>query len=384
MPTAPHRASVVRLPVLLCSAALALLAGCKDRNHYEPPPPPKVAVAVPQAKSITRYLETTGSVQAINSVDLMARVQGFLQEIDYKDGGFVHKGDTLFVIEPLPYQARLQQAQAAEQGAQAQLTQASAEYDRQAQLGQKNFSSQSTVDVARATRDSAQSTLDQARANTQIAAINYTYTRIMAPFDGVVTAHQAAVGELVGTQPEKLASIVQLEPIWVGFNISEQDVLRVREALAKRGQSVAQLGRIPVQIGLQSESGYPHEGTLDYINPGIDPATGTLAVRAQFANTDRALIPGFFVRVRVPTETGVPALLVPDTALGSDQTGRTLLVANAGNVVELRHVVAGPLEGQLRVIESGLKPDDRVIVGGQQRAIPGDKVDPTLRPIAAP
>ena len=296
-------------------------------------------MAVPLARKITRYLETTGSVQAINSVDLMARVQGFLQEIDYKDGAFVKKGDTLFVIEPLPYQAKLQQAQAAEQGAQAQLTQASAEYDRQAQLGQKNFSSQSTVDVARATRDSAQSSLDQARANTQVAAINYTYTRIMAPFDGVVTAHQAAVGELVGTQPEKLASIVQLEPIWVGF---------------------------------------------DYINPGIDPATGTLAVRAQFANTDHALIPGFFVRVRVPTETDVPALLVPDSALGSDQTGRTLLVANAGNVVEVRHVVAGPLEGTLRVIESGLKPDDRVIVAGQQRAIPGDKVDPTSRPIAAP
>jgi len=370
MPTAPHRARGTRLPLLVCGASLALLAGCKERNHYEPPPPPKVAVSVPLAQKITRYLETTGSVQAINSVDLMARVQGFLQEIDYKDGAFVKKGDTLFVIEPLPYQAKLQQAQAAEQGAQAQLTQSSTEYNRQAQLGQKNFSSQST--------------LDQARASTQSAAINYTYTRIMAPFDGVVTAHEVAVGELVGTQPTKLASIVQLEPIWVGFSVSEQDVLRVRESLAKRGQSVQALGHIPVQVGLQSETGYPHEGTLDYINPGIDPATGTLAVRAQFANTDRGLIPGFFVRVRVPTETDVAALLVPDTALGSDQTGRTLLVANADNVVELRHVEAGPLQGQLRVIESGLKPDDRVIVAGQQRAIPGDKVDPTLRPIAAP
>jgi RND family efflux transporter MFP subunit len=365
-------------------AASAPLAGCKEKNRYVAPPPPKVTVVAPLERKITRYLETTGNVQAINSVDLMARVQGFLQDIDYKDGTPVKKGDILFTIEPQPYQVKLLQAQAAERGMQSELAQSSAEYDRQNRLGKSDYASQSNVDQARAKRDSAQSDLDQARTNTQLAAINDTYTRVVAPFDGIVTVHLASVGALVGGNgPTKLATIVQFDPIWVNFTISEQDVLRVRESLAARHLRIEDVGKIPVEVGLQTEQGYPHAGTLDYINPGLDPANGTLTLNAVFANADRALLPGFFVRVRVPVQRDVPAALVPDTALGSDQAGRYLLVVNADNVVEQRHVETGPIEDELRVIESGLKPDDRVIVAGLQRAIPGEKVDPHLRDAAA-
>lgn len=364
--------------------ALALLSGCKPPNRYAAPPPPKVEVAHPVARKITRYLELTGSTSAVNSVDLVARVAGFLQEISYKDGATVHKGDTLFTIEPLPYLAKLQQAQAVEQGDEAQLRQTEAEYNRQAQLGQNKFSSQSTVEQALAARDSARANLAQAQASTKSAGITYTYTRVTAPMDGVATAHLASVGELVGAgDTTKLATIVQLDPIFVTFNVGERDVLRIRADLARRGLTAADLQKVPVEVGLQTETGYPHAGVLDYAAPSVDPSTGTLAVRGVFDNAAHVLLPGYFVRVRVPVQRDVEALLVPDVALGSDQGGRYVLAVGPDNIVTQLHVQAGPVIDGMQVIESGLKPEDQVVVAGLQRAVPGEKVQPQQRTAAA-
>ena len=197
-----------------------------------------------------------------------------------------------------------------------------------------------------------------------------------------MTAHLVSVGELVGVaSPTQLATIVALDPIYVNFNVNEQDVLRVREEARRRGMTVDDLRKLPVEIALQTETGYPHKGTLDYVSPQVNQSTGTLAVRGILKNPDRVLLPGYFVRVRVPFDQKTNALLVPDVALGSDQAGRYVLVVNAENVVEQRKVNVGPLEGDLRVIESGLKPDDKVVVAGLLRAIPGQKVDPQLRNI---
>ncbi len=309
----------------------------------------------------------------------MARVEGFLSEIDYKDGEAVKQGTTLFVIEPQPYQAKFQQAQAAVQATQAQLVAAEAEFNRQATLLRQNVSAQNTYDQALAKRDALKANLVDQQAGVTIAAINYGYTRVAAPFDGIVTDHLQSVGELVGTgQPTKLASIVQLSPIYVTMNVSEQDALRVRANLQKQGKTLAEVGVIPVDVGLMTEQGYPHQGKLDYVNPGLDPATGTLMIRAIFANADRALLPGNFLRVRIPLpgQENENALLVPDTALGADQAGRYLLVVNKDDVVEQRPVQLGQMFGGLRQIESGIGPDDRVVVAGNQRAIPGDKVAP--------
>jgi RND family efflux transporter MFP subunit len=229
--------------------------------------------------------------------------------------------------------------------------------------------------------------LQQAQANTKIAEINYGYTRVAAPFDGYVTAHLASVGELVGaaSPPTQLATIVALDPIYVNFNVNEQDVLRIRAEAARRGITVAEIRQLPVQVGLQTEQGYPHEGKLDYIAPTLNQSTGTLAVRGIFPNPNRTMLPGYFVRVRVPIDKQEKALLVPDTALSSDQGGRYLLVVNGDNVVEQRHVHTGQLEdGGLRVIEEGLKPEDRVVTAGLLRAIPGQKVDPQLQKTEQP
>ena len=370
---------------LAALAAMAVLAGCEDKNAYVAPPPPKVDVATPVQRPVTRYVEATGNTAPVKNVDLVARVQGFLQSIDYQDGTFVKQGTQLFTIEPETYKLKLEQAQAAEAGSQASLRQAEADYKRQVELVQRQAVSQATLDNSTSTRDNAQANLQQAQANTRLAQVNYGYTKVSAPFDGIVSAHMVSVGELVGvSSPTQLATIVAMDPIWVNFTVNEQDVLRIRAEAARRGLTAADLKQFPIQVGLQTETGYPHEGHLDYVSPTINQSTGTLAVRGVVPNDKRVLLPGYFVRVRVPFSQEKDALLVPDTALGSDQGGRYLLVVNGDNIVEQRKVQIGPVDNGLRVIENGLKPDDRVVIAGLLRVIPGQKIDPQQTKIGQP
>ena len=369
---------------LVAAAFAALLAACGGENRYVAPPPPQVKVALPIEQNVTRYLEATGTTAAVNSANLVARVQGFLQEIRYRDGDEVKQGAVLFVIEPEPYKLKLEQARAAEAGAAATLKQNEAEYERQADLASRAVASKAQLDNATANRDSAQAKLMQAMGDTAQAAINLGYTEVKAPFDGIVTARQVSLGELVGANgPTQLATIVATDPIYVNFNISEQDTLRAREQIRRLGLTPQDLKKVPVEVGLQSDEGYPYKGTLDYASPSINQATGTLAVRAILANPDRRLLPGFFVRVRIPDQQS-KALLVPEAALGSDQGGRYLLVVGKDNVVEQRKVTIGPSVGDLRVIDKGLAADDRVVVDGILRAIPGEKVDPQMQSLPPP
>jgi RND family efflux transporter MFP subunit len=349
------------------------------------PPPAKVDVGLPVQRTITRFLTATGNTAPVKTVDLVARVQGVLQSIAYEDGAFVKQGTTLFTIEPETYKLKLEQAQAAEAGAQASVKQAESDFKRQSDLVTRQVVSQATLDQSTSSRDNAQANLQQAQVNTKIAAVNYGYTNVIAPFDGIVSAHLVSVGELVGvSSPTQLATIVQHDPIYVNFNVNEQDVLRIRAAAAQKGLTPKDLKETPIEVGLQTENGYPHMGKLDYAAPTINQSTGTLAVRGILQNADRVLLPGYYVRVRVPLDQQKDALLVPDVALGSDQSGRYVLVVNNENVVEQRKVQTGPLEGDLRVIENGLKAEDRVVIAGLLRAIPGQKVDPQLQKIEQP
>jgi RND family efflux transporter MFP subunit len=368
-----------RLARIGAFAAFGALGACGQSNTYVAPPPPKVTVAKPVEQQVTRYFEATGNTAAINSANLVARVQGFLTEISYTDGAAVKKGDHLFTIEPEPYQLKLQQAQAAEAAAQATVVQTQADFERQQELVQRQAASKATFDTATANRDNAKAKLLQAQADTKQAQINLDYTRVVAPFDGIATARQVSIGELVGgTGTQVLATIVQLDPIYVNFTASERDVLHVRDMLNKRGQKAVDLLGTPIEVGLQTDAGYPHKGKLDYIAPTVNQGTGTLAARAELPNESRLMLPGFFVRVRVPLED-TPALLVPSVALGADQAGRYVLTVNADNTIEQRKVEVGPSVGPLAVIESGLKAEDRVVVAGVLRAIPGQKVDPQMQ-----
>src|SRR3984885_10218799 len=369
--------------VVLLLAVGAEIPACGQSNEYAAPPPPKVTVPVPISKDVPRYFESTGNAAAINSVDLVARVQGFVQAISYNDGDFVKKGTSLFTIETEPYRLKVVAAKAAVVSDQATLTQAQADFQRQADLLTRQVSAQVTYDKALATRDSAQADLQSAQANEQQAEIDLGYTNVTAPFDGVVTARQVSIGQLVGANsPTTLATLVQMDPIWVNFNASERDVLQVRANLASRGATTAVLLGIPVEVALQTEDGYPHQGKLDYVAPEVDPSTGTLAARVVLDNADRTLLPGFFVRIRIPGKPR-PELLVPDVAIGSDQAGRYVLVVNKDNIVEQRKVEPGQSVGDLRVINQGLTKDDRVVVGGIMQAIPGQKVDAVPGTVAA-
>jgi len=370
----------------LAASALSALAltACGEKNEYVAPPPPKVTVAQPTQAPYTRYLEATGNTAAINIADLVARIPGFLTTVDYQDGAAVKKGTLLFTIEPESYKLKLDQSKAAQTSAEATLKQAKPAFDRQADLLKSGSSTQAQYDQALAAFVSAQAGVEQAKVNTQLAQINYDYTQVAAPFDGIVTARQVSVGQYVGGTgtPTVLATIVQLDPIWVNFNVSEQDVLRIRAEMARLGLTPEDLRKVPVEVGLQTENGYPHKGTLDYAAPTVNQGTGTLPARAVFANSNRTLLPGYFVRVRLPTGKPSEALFVPEAAIGSDQGGRYVLLVNKDNVVEQRKVEIGQLVGDNRVIEGGLKPDDRVIVEGLLRAIPGQKVDPQTQSTA--
>jgi RND family efflux transporter MFP subunit len=218
-------------------ADIVILAGCSGENRYIPPPPPKVTVALPMQQAIRRYLEVTGNMGAVNTADLVARVPGYIQEINYEDGALVKKGTLLFTLEPEPYEVRLRQAEAAAAGAQATVKQTRAEFDRQASLVPRQAATQQQYDQALANRAAVQSILLQAQANSRLAAFTSDYAHVKAPFDGVVTARQVSVGAFVGgtTTPTLLATIVQMDRIYVNFNISEQDVLRLRAEMTRRG-----------------------------------------------------------------------------------------------------------------------------------------------------
>ena len=374
--------SLILLPLLAAS-----LAGCKPENKFQPPPPPEISVAVPLQQNVTPYEELTGNTVAFATVDLVARVEGFLTSQNYVDGSVMKKGDTLFVIEQTMYKAQVKEAEAQLDGAKAQLLNAEAEFTRQETLLRQNVTAQNTYDQAKAKRDSARASVENNEGNLTVAQTNLGYTTVQAPFDGIVSKHLVSVGELVGNgKATKLATIVQLDPIYVEFNVSEQDVLKIRQNLANRRLTVEELGKIPLDIGLMNEEGYPHTGVMNYVAPEIDAQTGTILVRGLFKNPDRALIPGFFTRIRVPLGLGsTSVLLIPNRVVAEDQAGKYALVVNKDNVVEQKRIKTGQLlVGGLRVITQGLAADDRVVLTTNGQAVPGGKVVPKQETIPPP
>jgi RND family efflux transporter MFP subunit len=370
---------------LWLTAALAL-AACNAKNAYVPPPPPKVMVAQPVQGPVTQYLELTGNTTAFASVDLVARVEGFLDSIDYQDGASVPRGKQLFGIEINQYQAQLDQEKAQLASDQANLAYNQAEYQRQAQLAKQDFASQATAQEWQAKADQAAASVLGDKARIALAQINLGYTKVDAPFDGVVTHHLVDVGSLVGVGgPTKLATIMQTDPMYVYFNLSEPQVLRIKQSNAKLGLPfrTTDLSSIPVDIGLQGEAGYPHSGHMDYASPQVDQSTGTLLVRALFDNKDQRLLPGLFVRVRTPVGRLDNAILTSNDAIGTSQEGSYLLVVGPDNIIQRKVVKTGDRQGQLRVIESGLDPGDWVVTAGLQRAFPGAKVDPQRTTLAS-
>jgi len=353
-------------------AALASVTACGKRNQYQPPPAPPVTVSKPLRMPVTDYLQMTGSVAAFKTVDLMARVEGYLRSVDFQDGSVVKAGQLLFVIEPEPYQAKLASYQA-------QLLDAQAEYDRQLRMIKENATSQANVDKWLSQRD-------QAAAAVTLAKINLGYTRVTAPFDGRIGRHLVDPGNLVGTAgtATKLATIEQINPAYVYFSINERDLLRIRAAVQAQSKNIGEAPPVPVQLALQTEQGYPHLGTLDFAGSGLDTGSGTLQLRASVPNAGFTLLPGLFARVRIALAAPVAQLVVPDRVVSSDQVGSYLLIVGPDQKVRQQRIEPGPLQNGFRAVLAGLDANGEVVIDGLQNAIPGNLVTATERPLTPP
>ena len=348
-----------------------LVGGCRKQEAVTVPLP-AVTVALPTSQPVTEFLELTGTLAASKTVDLVARVSGYLESVNFKDGDFVEAGQLLFVIEPEPYRQQLALNEAA-------LLQAQSEYERQQSLVKENATSAANVEKWRSSRD-------QAKAQVELAKINLGYTRVAAPFAGRMGRRLLDPGNLVGSGgATKLATLDQLLPIYANFNLNERDALHLYERMRQLGLAAkSSVGRTPVAIGLSNEQGYPHAGVLDFTDNEISGSTGTIALRALFNNDEKKLFPGLFVRVRIPLGKPQPALLIPNSAIGNDQQGDYVFVVDANHVVARRSIVKGPLTPEGCAIRSGLTAVDRVVVNGILNARPGEPVAPLENKLATP
>jgi len=377
------------LAVLAAIAALAV-AGCGSRNQFVAPPPPKVVVAQPIQKAVTLYVYLTGNTAAYRTANLVARVQGYLESIDYKDGAAVTKGTQLFGIERDTFQAQVDQVKAQLAHDQAVLGETQVDLTRYQTLQKENSIATQQAEDQAFVAEQNKATVGIDQANLEAANINLGFTRVLAPFDGIVTNHQVDIGNLVGASgPTTLATIVQTAPIYVYFTLSEPQFLAIRKSNPRAGlpgstADLTYLSTIPVDIGLQDEEGYPHKGHLNYVSPQVDPSTGTVTVRAIFDNKDDALLPGLFVRVQGPIGHLDKALLTRNDAIGTSQEGSYVLVVGADNVVQRKIVKTGQRQGQLVIIDSGLDPGDWVVTEGIQQAFPGAKVEPQRIQLTVP
>ena len=357
------------------SMLLALQAGCKEQPKPQPPPPPKVTVAQPARQAVTDNLDLTGNTQAIYTVQLVARVAGYLEKVFFQDGQRVKKGQPLFLIQQNTYEDNLRQAEAAILQYQAQLRWTESQLTRYSKLIQDNAAAQSDIDNWRFQRDNAGANLRAAEAQRDLAKLNLNYTTVTAPFDGRMDRRLVDPGNLVGSGSNTvLAQINQIDPIYVYFNISDLDLARLLKIT--RGMPGPTDGRKwPVHAGLPSEDGYPHNGYLDFAAINLTTTTGTLLMRGVLPNADGKILPGLYARVRVPLEQKT-SLLVPEVAIGHDQQGAYLLVVNDKNVVERRNVTPGPAVESRRAIDNGLTGGEWVIVNGLLKAAPGRQVTP--------
>ncbi len=358
-------------------------AGCVRVPSTAPEAAPvPVTVSYPVEREIIDFADFTGRTAAVDSVEVRARVWGYLEKVNFKEGALVQKGDVLFEIDPRLYGADLERARGTVEQFEARLHRLERDYRRVKSLLARGAVGQEEFDRYDGDYREAAASLDVAKANRDLAALNLGYTKVAAPVSGRVSRYVVTVGNLIQSGDQNggtlLTTIVSVDPMYVYFDMDERTVLRVRQLIREGKARSARETEWPVSLGLATEEGFPHQGTINFEDNQVNPKTGTLRVRGVFRNRDEALSPGFFARVRVPIGQAHRALLVTDRALETDQGQKILYIVNRKNEVESRPVLVGALRGGLRAIDGGLERDERVIVSGLQQVRPGVTVAPKL------
>jgi RND family efflux transporter MFP subunit len=363
-----------------------LLLGCAEPNQYQPPPPPSVSVSQPIQRTVEQFFEETGTTEAVETVLVRARVTGFLQEKRFEAGADVKKGDILYIIEPRPFEAAVAAANAELQVKQVELTTATTEYQRELQLLEKEATTDRNVTVAKAEMDGAAAAVEAAKAALDRAQLDLEYTEVRAPISGRVAKTLVKIGNLVdGTEATHLTTVISYDSIYATFNISERALLVLMKKYPDHGTDDEKQKEAdkedPAKLFLSraGDKGFPYEGVFNYADLAVDQSTGTYLIRGLFENEKREIVPGLFVRIRVPVGVQENALLVPERAVGADQGGRYLLVVNDEDVVERHKVDVGAKHGDMVIITEGLSATDRVIIDGVQRGRPGTKVTPETK-----
>ncbi len=344
------------------------------------PAPPSVTVSQPLQKEITEWDQFTGQFQAVDFVEIRARVAGYLTEIHFQDGQTVKKGDLLFVIDPRPYEATLASMRAQLAQAEAQVDLAKVQLKRSTELRKRDYEPASSYDQRVSDLKVAAAAVEAAKAGIRTAELNVEFTRITAPMAGRISRHQVSIGNLItggeGGTATLLTTIVSLDPIYFNFDMSEADYLAYQRATEKGLMRSTRDNTVAVSLHLTDEKGWPHEGRMNFVENRVDRSSGTIRVRAVFSNPNLLFTAGQFGRIRIPGSEPYKAILIPDAAVVTDQSRKIVLTVNDENVVVPKIIRPGPSYEGLRIVRSGLLPTDKVVINGLLRARPGSKVAP--------
>ena len=364
----------------LLSFFLAAIAGALGVQSALAQAPPTVTVSAPLQKEITEWDEFTGQFSAVDYVEIRARVSGYLTEIHFEDGQMVKQGDLLFVIDPRPYEATLAAARAQLGQGMAQLDLAQKQLERSSELKTKGFEPVANYDQRVSEVKVAAAAVESAKAAIRSAELNVEFTQIKAAVSGRISNHLVSIGNLVsggeGSGTTLLTTIVSLDPIYFNLDMSEADYLAYQRATERGLMKSTRDNSVPVALHLTDEKGWPHEGKLNFVDNQVDRSSGTIRVRAVFPNPNFSLTPGQFGRIRIPGSEPYQAVLVPDAALVTDQSRKIVMTVRDDGTVEPKVVRTGPTYDNLRIIRSGLAPNDRIVIDGLVRARPGTKVTP--------
>jgi RND family efflux transporter MFP subunit len=368
--------------VVVTFSMAAVLSGCMGKFAPPPaPPPPAATVAHPLEKEVVEWDTFSGHLQSPEMANVAARVSGLVMQMPFTEGAIVKRGELLAVIDDRPFKADLDAKLADKQRAESTLALAKITHDRMIVLKKKNAVAEQDFDNSKAACDQAAAVLAGAKAAVATAQLNLEWCRVLAPIEGRVSDKLVTVGNLVtggaGPAPATLlTTVTSVDPMYCYVDVDEHSILKYQKLAAERKLLSVREGKLPCYVGLENESGFPHEGFVDFMDNHIDPTTGTMRVRAVLPNKSGKLIPGYYARLRVPGSGRYRTLLLPDQAIGSDQNQHNVLVLDKDNNVQVRVVKLGALFGGLRAILSGITAEDRVVINGQMHARPGAKVQP--------